>query len=98
MKLSNVKKLLIFEMVLGVKLNSRCFIRDGVISIIFTEVRLKPYCVEIVDITYSIQYFRANSLVEKLSENIKIYVRQTGSLRIRVYHLPIFKILIVFKI
>ena len=37
---------------MGVKLDSRCFIRDGVTSIIFTEVTLKLYCVEVVDITY----------------------------------------------
>ena len=51
------------RMLLGVKLNSRCFIRDGVTSIIFTEVTLKLYCVEVVDITYNIQYRRVNSLV-----------------------------------
>ena len=44
------------DMILGVKLDSRCFIRDG--------VTLKIYCVEVVDITYNIQYLRANSLVQ----------------------------------
>ena len=47
----------------GVKLNSRCFIQDGVISIIFTEVTLKLYCVEVVDICYNIRHLRVNSLV-----------------------------------
>ena len=37
-------------MQLGVKVNSRCFIGDGVTSIIFTEVTLKLYCPEVVDI------------------------------------------------
>ena len=48
---------------MGVKLNSRCFIGDGVTSIIFTEVTLKQYCVEVVDITYNIQYLTWNLLV-----------------------------------
>ena len=51
------------ENTISVKLNSRCFIRDGVASIIFTEVTLKLYCVEIVKITWNIQYLRVNSLV-----------------------------------
>ena len=44
--------------VLGVKLNFRYFIRDGVTSIIFIEMTLKQYFVEVVDITYNIQYLR----------------------------------------
>ena len=36
---------------LDIKLNSRCFIRDGVNSIIFTAVKLKLYCIKVVDIT-----------------------------------------------
>ena len=40
--------------ILGVKLNSRCFIRDGGTSIIFTEVILKLYWVDVVDIKYPV--------------------------------------------
>ena len=43
--------------------NSRCFIPDGVTRIIFTELTLKLYCVEVVEITYNIQYLRVNSLI-----------------------------------
>ena len=46
-----------------VKLNSRYFIRNRVISIIFTEVTLKLYCIEVVNITHNIQYLRVHSLV-----------------------------------
>ena len=45
------------------KLNSRCFIRDGVTSIIFTEVILKLCCVEVVSIAYNIQYLWVYSFV-----------------------------------
>ena len=48
---------------MGVKLNSRCFIRDDVTSIIFTEVPVKLYCVEVLDITYNNQYLRVNLFV-----------------------------------
>ena len=41
---------------LRVKLNSRCFIRDGVISIIFTEVKLKLYFFEVVDIVFDSEF------------------------------------------
>ena len=51
------------DRLLGPKLNSRCFIRDGVTSIMFTEVTLKLYCVEVVDIAYNIQYLRVKSLL-----------------------------------
>ena len=37
--------------------------RGSVTSIIVTNVRLKLYCVEVVDITYNIQYSRVNSLI-----------------------------------
>ena len=43
---------------MSVKLNFRYFIRNGVTSIIFTEVTLKLYYVEVVDITDNIQYLR----------------------------------------
>ena len=47
----------------GVKLDSRFFIRNGVTSIIFNQVILKLYCVEVVDITYNIRYLRVNSRI-----------------------------------
>ena len=50
------------KIILSVKLNSRCFIRDGV-TIILTEVTPKLYCVEEMNITCNIQYLRVNSLV-----------------------------------
>ena len=52
--------------ILRVKLNSCYFIRDGVTSIIFKEVTLKLYFVEVVDITYNIQYLRVNSYMYTL--------------------------------
>ena len=43
---------------------SCCFIRDNVTGTVFTEVTLKLHCVEVVNITYNIQYLRVNSLVD----------------------------------
>ena len=55
----NIRRLVI----LGFKFNFRCFIRDYVTSIIFTEVTIKLYCVEVVDLTCNIQYLKVNSLL-----------------------------------